>query len=155
MALTLNYHGQIWNLPYLNQIWSDCHEMKSKHIDWTLSRKCSHRVWPWLWPWPWVFKVKFLNSLSSGIGVPIDNEQPGVIHDHDRNLLVTKMRCKELPDGDRGDLRCRRAVDLSCVCVRVCVCKKQATPSVGCRFIDIYCTVLGEMCSLHLKFILL
>ena len=29
---------------------------------------------------------------------------------------------------------------------------KQATHSVGCRFINIYCTVLGGMCSLHLIF---
>ena len=25
----------------------------------------------------------------------------GVIHDHDRDLLVTKVRCMELPDSDR------------------------------------------------------
>ena len=37
--------------------WSDCHETKSKHIDWTLGLKCDHRVWPWPWPWPWIFKV--------------------------------------------------------------------------------------------------
>ena len=52
----------------LNQIWSNCHEMKSKRFDWILSNKCSHRVWPWLWPWPWIFKVKFWNSPISGIG---------------------------------------------------------------------------------------
>ena len=39
--------------------WSDCHETKSKHIDWTLGLKCDHRLRPWLWPWPWVFKVKY------------------------------------------------------------------------------------------------
>ena len=33
MTLTLNFQGQIWNLLYLNQKWSDCHEIKSKHID--------------------------------------------------------------------------------------------------------------------------
>ena len=98
----------------LNQIWSNCHEMKSKRFDWILSNKCSHRVWPWLWPWPWIFKVKFWNSPIWGIGGPIDNEQSGVIHDHDRDLFVTKMRCKELPDCDQGDFRCRRAVDSSC-----------------------------------------
>ena len=32
---------------------------------------------------------------------------------------------------------------------------KQATHSVGYRFINIYCTAPGGMCSLHLKFILL
>ena len=31
----LNFQGQIWNLPYLSQKWSGCHETKSKHIDWT------------------------------------------------------------------------------------------------------------------------
>ena len=38
---------------------SDCHETKSKHIDWTLGLKCDHQVWPWPWPWPWIFKVKY------------------------------------------------------------------------------------------------
>ena len=32
---------------------------------------------------------------------------------------------------------------------------KQATHNVGCRFINIYCTLPEGMCSLHLKFILL
>ena len=36
MTLTLNFQGQIWNLLYLRQKWSDCYETKSKHIDWTL-----------------------------------------------------------------------------------------------------------------------
>ena len=58
MTLTLNFQGQIWNLLYLSQKWSDCHGMKSKHIDWTLGLKCDHRFWPWPWPWPWIFKVK-------------------------------------------------------------------------------------------------
>ena len=31
----------------------------------------------------------------------------------DLDHLVTKVRCKDLPDSDRGDFRCRRAVDLS------------------------------------------
>ena len=35
MTLTLNFQGQIWNLLYLNQKWSDCHRTKSKHTDWT------------------------------------------------------------------------------------------------------------------------
>ena len=38
----------------------------------------------------------------------------GVIHDHDRDLFVTKMRCKELPDSNQGDFRCWRAIDSSC-----------------------------------------
>ena len=49
------------------------------------------------------------------MGGPIDIEQRGleVIHDHDRDHLVTKVRCKDLPDSDWGDFRCRRAIDSS------------------------------------------
>ena len=59
VTLTLNFQGQILNWLYLSQKWSDCHETKSKHIDWTLGFKSDHRVWPWPWPWPWIFKVKY------------------------------------------------------------------------------------------------
>ena len=59
MTLTLNFQGQISNWLYLSQKWSDCHETKSKHSDWTLGFKWNHRVWPWPWPWPWIFKVKY------------------------------------------------------------------------------------------------
>ena len=87
MTLTLNFQGQIWNLLYLNQKWSDYHETKSKHID--LNSR------PQMWPCGhdidiWIFKV---------------------ICDFDH--LVTKVRCKDLPDSDRGDFRCRRAIDSS------------------------------------------
>ena len=58
VTLTLNFQGQIWNLLYLSQKWSNCHETKSKHIDRTLGLKCDHQVWPWPWSWPWIFKVK-------------------------------------------------------------------------------------------------
>ena len=60
-AVTLSYifQGQIWNLLYLSQKWSDCHETKSKHIDWTLGLKCDHWIWPWPWHWPLFFKVKY------------------------------------------------------------------------------------------------
>ena len=51
MTLTLNFQGQILNLLYLTQKWSDCHETKSKHIDWTQGLKCDHGVWHWPWPW--------------------------------------------------------------------------------------------------------
>ena len=32
-----------------------------------------------------------------------------VIHDHDSDLLVIKMSCKDLLDSDWGDLKCQRA----------------------------------------------
>ena len=59
LTLTLNFQSQILNWLYLSQKWCDCHEMKSKHIDWTLGLKCDHQIWPWPWPWPWIFKVKY------------------------------------------------------------------------------------------------
>ena len=59
MTLTSKFQGQTWNLLYLSQKWFDCHETKSKHIDWTQGLKCDHGVWPWPWPWPWIFKVEY------------------------------------------------------------------------------------------------
>ena len=43
ITLTYIFQGQIWNLLYLSQKWSDCHEMKSKHID---SRNSRAQMWP-------------------------------------------------------------------------------------------------------------
>ena len=62
--------------------------------------------------------IKFSNSCISGIGGPIDIEQKGwesVIHDPGHDLLVTKVRCKDLLDSDQGDFRCQGVVDLSCL----------------------------------------
>ena len=50
------------------------------------------------------------------MGGPIDTEQKGwesVIHNHDCDLLVSKVRCKDLPDSDRGDFRRWHAIDSS------------------------------------------
>ena len=93
MTSTLNFQGQIWNLLYLCQKWSDC-QKKSKHIDWTLGLKCDHQVWSWTWPWPWIFKVIY--------GICCISTKSG-----------PKVRCKGLPNSDRGDFRCRRDVDSS------------------------------------------
>ena len=143
MTLTLNFKGQIWNWLYLCQKWSDCHETKSEHIDWTLGLKCNHQIWPWPWPWPWIFKAKYeicYISTKSGpiamrrkanisiwtLGLKFDN---GFDLGHDLDIwifkvicdldhLVIKVRCKDLPDSDRGDFSCRRAVDSSSSHVR-------------------------------------
>ena len=90
VTLTLIFQGQIWNLLYLSQKWSDCREMKSKHIDWTLGLKCDHRVWPWPWPWLWIFKVKYRICYISAKNGPIatkpnaniSNELQGLKCDH-------------------------------------------------------------------------
>ena len=71
LTLTLNFQGQILNWLYLSQKWFDCHETKSKHIDWTLGFKWDHRVWPWPWPWPWIFKVKYRIGYISAKNGPI------------------------------------------------------------------------------------
>ena len=138
LTLTLKIQGQIWNWLYLCQKWSDCHETKSEHIDWTLGLKCDHQIWHWQWPWPWIFKGKYeiwYISTKSGpiatrrkanisfwtLGLKFDN---GFDLGHDLDIwifkvicdldhLVTKVRCKDLPDSDRGDFSCRRAVDSS------------------------------------------
>ena len=135
MNLTLNFRGKkIWNFLYLCQKWPDCHETKSKHINWTLGRKCDHQIWPWPWPWPWIFKVKYricyISTKNGPIAtkkanISIEHQASNVTHgfnlDHgldiwifkvwcDLDHLVTKVRCKDLPDSD---FRCRRAVDSS------------------------------------------
>ena len=57
--MTLSCQGQILNLLYLSQKWSDCHETKNKHIDWNLGLKCDLRVCRWPLPWPLIFKFKY------------------------------------------------------------------------------------------------
>ena len=139
MTLTLHFQGQMWNLLYLCQKWFDCHETKSKHIDWTLRLKCDHQIWPWPSPWPWIFKVKYgicyISTKSGPIAtkrkanISIEFQSSNVTNgfdlDHDLDIwifkvkcdldhLVTKVRRKDLPDRDpRGDFRCRHAVDSS------------------------------------------
>ena len=138
MTLILNFQGQIWNFLYLGHKCCDCHAMKSKHIDWSQGLKCDHRVWPWPWPWPWIFKVKYgisYISIKSGLiatkqkaNVSIELQASNVTNGfdlgHDLDIwifkvkcdldhLVTKVRCKDLPDSDRGDFQmsaCRRLI---------------------------------------------
>ena len=107
MTLTLNFQGQIWNFLYLSQKWPDCHETKSKHIDWNLGFKCDHRVWPWPWPWPWIFKVKYRISYISAKRGPIatkrkanistelqaSNVTNGFELDHNLDLWILKVKC--------------------------------------------------------------
>ena len=125
MKLNLNFQGQIWNWLYLCK-WSDCHETKSKHICWTLGLKCDHQIWPWLWPWPWIFKIKYeICYISTKSGPNATKRKANISiwtlglkcangfdlgHDFDiwifkvicdLDHLVTKVRCKDLPDSDR------------------------------------------------------
>ena len=107
MTLTLNFQGLIQNLLYLSQKWSDCHETKIKHIDWTLGLKCDHQVWLWLWPWPWIFKVKYRICYISAKNGQIALKQKAIISielqasdvtngfelDHNLDLWILKVKC--------------------------------------------------------------
>ena len=165
MTLILNFQGQIWNWLYLCQKWSDCHETKSEHIDWTLGLKCDHQIWPW----PWIFKVKYEICYISTKSGPIATRQKANIsiwtlglkfdngfdlgHDLDiwifkvicdLDYLVTKVRCKDLPDSDRGDFSCRRAVDSSscCGCLGSSV-EITLAPTRYCPNVNLYVQDLG------------
>ena len=87
MTLTLNFQGQLWNLLYLKQKWSDCHETKSKHI----SLNFRPQMWPmsltlamtlifefsrsnviltiW-WPRSGVRIYQIMTGLTSDVGIP-------------------------------------------------------------------------------------
>ena len=107
MTLTLNFQGQIQNLLYLSQKWSDRHETKSKHIDWTLGLKCDHRVWLWPWPWPWIFKVKYricyisakngqiASKWKANISIELQasNMTNGFELGHNLDLWILKVKC--------------------------------------------------------------
>ena len=88
LTLTLNFQGQIWNLLYLNQKWSNCHETTSKHIN---LNSGSH-MWPvgltfamtlifefsrsyviltiW-WPRSGVRIYQIVTGVTSDVGVPL------------------------------------------------------------------------------------
>ena len=107
MTLTLNFQGQIQNLLYLSQKWSDCHETKSKHINWTLGLKCDHWVWLWPWPWLWIFKVKYRICYISAKNGQIASKRKAIISielqassvtngfelDHNLDLWILKVKC--------------------------------------------------------------
>ena len=50
------------------------------------------------------------------MGGPIDIEQKGwnsVVHDYDHDILVIKVRCKDLLDSNCHDFICLQAIDSS------------------------------------------
>ena len=107
VTLTLNFQGQIQNLLYLSQKWSDCHETKSKHINWTLGLKCDHRFWLWPWPWPWIFKLKYRicyisaqngqiaskRKTNISIELQASNVTNGFELDHNLDLWILQVKC--------------------------------------------------------------
>ena len=110
------------------------HETKTKHINWTLGLKCDHQIWHWPWPWPWIFNVKYgICYISTKCGPIATNPRPPMrpmgltltvtmTFDFQGQMCLDHLgRYKDLPDSDRGDFRCRRAVDSSSYLMKLCV----------------------------------
>ena len=120
VTLTLNFQVQIWNSLYLGQKWSDCYETKTKHVDWTISLKCDHWILPGPWPWIWgqIWNLLYLSQrwfdCHKMKSTHIEEWTKGLNgHQVWPWPWPWKLRCKDLPDSDRGDFRCCRAVDSS------------------------------------------
>ena len=83
MTLTLNFQGQIWNSLYLSQKWCDCHETKSKHINWSQGLKWDQWVWPWPWSWPLIFMVKYgICYISAKNGLIVTKRKANMSIEH-------------------------------------------------------------------------
>ena len=114
-ALCSDWYTILPILPQKNFSYGQLCEMKRKWANMILGRLYDLALWPHPWPWPWSFKVRVWNNFISGMGRPIDNERKGCgssIHDHDIDLC-DHGGVGDVPDSDRGDFRCRRAVDIS------------------------------------------
>ena len=138
MTLTLNFQSNIWNFLYLSQnpiatkqkanisielqasnVTNVC-ELDHNFDLWILKVKRDLDPWPHTWPWPWIFMVKFWNSCISGWegrltlhkGVAVGHSWPWPWPFGDQGQVM------DLPDSDRGDFSCRRAVDSSSLAVR-------------------------------------
>ena len=110
------FQGQTLYWTYLRNGWSDWCETKRRCIGWILGELCDLDLWPHTWPWPCNFNVKVCNSLIWGMGGLIDMEWKRcelIIHDHDCDLCLTLVGWVDVPYSDLGDLRRRRAVDIS------------------------------------------
>ena len=88
----------------------DCHEIKSKHINWTLSLRCEHRIWP--------FGICYVSAKDWFDCHRMKSKHIEWTEGLNDNQLWPwpwpwKVRCKDLPDSDLGDFRYRHAVDSS------------------------------------------
>ena len=63
-------------------------QKKQQHIDWTLSLKCDHQIWPWPWPWPWIFKVKYRIHYILAKSGPIATKQKA-----DISIELLSLKC--------------------------------------------------------------
>ena len=93
LTLTLNFQGQIWNCYISTKSGLIAMKQKADLSIWTRGLKCDN---------------------GFDLGHDIDTLIFNIICDFDH--LVTKVRCKDLPDSDRGDFSCRCAVDSSSFC---------------------------------------
>ena len=134
MTLTLNFQGQIWNLLYLSQKWSDCHERKSKHRFisrpqmWAMGLNLTITVTFEFWRSNVTLTFDLTHDLDHGFSwsnFEIAVSQNGRVDWHcTKEVAVGQswpwswpfgdhFSCMDLPDSDWGDFSCRHAVDTS------------------------------------------
>ena len=89
VTLIFNFQDQMLNSLYLGQNGQIATKQTKKHIDWTLSLKCDHRIWTWMCPWPWIFKVKYGNHYISIKNDPIATRQKSKYID---GPIATKLK---------------------------------------------------------------
>ena len=102
--------------------WSDWFEMKTKWVNMILGRLYDLALSPHPWPWPWIWnlKVRVWNSFIWGMGRPIiyiivtwNEKDVSQLFMTMILTCVTMVAWADVPDSDWGDLRRRRAVDIS------------------------------------------
>ena len=113
MTLTLSCQGQLCNLLYLSQKWCNCPQNEKRTYRLDTRPQMQPSILTLVMTLTLIFKVKFSQEWQGRLTL-------SVIHDHDCDLLETKLSCKDLPDSDQDNFRCRRAVDLSS-------CRKQVS----------------------------
>ena len=87
---------------------------KKIYIDWTQGLKYDHQISRWLWPWPWVFRVSYGICYTSAKNGQITTKLKAniLIEPNASNVAIGFDLEHDLQRwGDRGDFRCRRAVD--------------------------------------------
>ena len=117
MTLTLNFQGQIRNLLYRSEKWSDCLETKNKLIDWTPGLKCDHDLQGFLFtqiighsPIK-ILKVLNIFKLQDNMYVCFCEFYMPLVQLRSKCPVAKlgrqhgpwKVRCKDLTHSDRGD----------------------------------------------------
>ena len=111
MTLTLNFQGQIWNLLYLSQKWSDCHGTKSKHIYWTPR--------PQMWPSGLTLAMTLTLNFKVKYGFSYISVKSGPIATKRKANISIELQASNVTNGfdldhnlDLWNLKVKRDLDL-------------------------------------------